>query len=513
MNLKTTTVADVGSTTQRTTWLFSWPLIVGALVYFFLLLRGYGLLRDDDTYLHIATGHWMFQHRFIPTHDPFSHTMPNTPWTAHEWLSQVLLASAHDLGGWTGVVAITALAFAAALALLTRALLKSMEPVHALMFAALPLIMTANHLSARPHILAMPMMMLWAIELVRASESGRAPGLWLLPVMTLWANLHGGFTLGLALAFVFALEALLACKHTPYFASTAKSWALFIALAIVSALITPHGIRGISFTWQLLFEQSYALARISEWQSPNFHIFQPLEIWLLCGLALVIHKGFKLPPIRLLLLLGLLHLALKHVRYIELLGLLAPLFFATPFAAQWRQSMLAQKNVETVDRFFRRLATPAGKGAVMLAFGFLLLLTQWIAHARPPQPPDSSSLVKAIRTVHEAGVEGTVLNYNGWGGYLIYAGIPPFIDGRSDMYKDDFLKEYLEALALTTSDGLEDLLAKYKIKWTLLQPGSPAVALLDHLPGWRRLYADEMAVVHVRTLIDSDTVSRKAIRP
>lgn len=513
MNLKTTTVVDIGTTAQRAPWLFSWPLVVGTLVYFFLILRGYGLLRDDDTYLHIATGQWILQHRAIPTHDPFSHTMPDTPWTAHEWLSQVLLATAQDIGGWTGVVAITALAFAAALALLTRALLKSLEPVHALMFAALALLMTASHLHARPHILAMPLMVLWATGLVHASESGRAPRLWLLPVMTLWANLHGGFTLGLALTFVFALEALLACKHTHNLASTARSWALFILLAITSALITPHGIQGISFTWKFLFEQSYSLARISEWQSPDFHMFQPLEIWLLCGLALVIHKGFKLPSIRLLLLLGLLHLALKHVRNIELLGLLAPLFFATPFAAQWRQSMQAQKNVETIDRFFRKLATSAGKGAVMLAFGFLLLLTQWIAHTRPPQPPDSSSLAKAIRTVHEAGIKGPVLNYNGWGGYLIYAGISPFIDGRSDMYKDDFLKAYLEALALTTSGGLQDLLAKYKIGWTLLQAGSPAVALLDHLPGWHRLYADEMTVVHVRKLIDPDAASSNAIRP
>ena len=209
------------------------------------------------------------------------------------------------------------------------------------------------------------------------------------------------------------------------------------------------------------------------------------------------------------MLLGLLHLALKHARNIELLGLLAPLFFATPFAAQWRQSMQNQQNAETIDRFFRNLAMPAGRWALILAFGFLLLLTQWIAHARPPQPPDSSSLAKAIRTVSEAGIKGPVLNYNGWGGYLIYAGIPPFIDGRSDMYKDDFIREYLEAFSLTKSAGLEDLLAKYKIGWTLLQPGSPAVAMLDHLPNWRRLYADEMAVVHVRTLIDSDAISRK----
>src|SRR5712691_7746984 len=37
-----------------------------------------------------------------------------------------------------------------------------------------------------------------------------------------------------------------------------------------------------------------------------------------------------------------------------------------------------------------------------------------------------------------------------------------------------------------------------RIAWTLLEPSRPAVWLLDRLPGWRRLYADEVAVVHVR---------------
>lgn len=513
MDLQPTTVAGDRTTASPTAWLFSWPLIVGMLVYLFLLVRGKMLLEDGDTYLHIATGHWILQHRAIPAHDPFSHTMPGIPWTAHEWLSEIILATVHDMSGWTGVVAVSALAFASALVLLTRALLRSLEPIYALMFAAFAFALTVNHLLARPHVLAMPLMIIWTFGLVHASESDRAPRLWLLPVMTLWANLHGGFTLGLALACAFALEAVLASRRTRRFASTTRSWAFFIALAVASSLITPHGMQGILFTWQILFKSSYALEFISEWQSPNFQKFQLLEIWLLSGLALVMHKGFKLPPIRLLLLLGLLHLALKHGRNAELLGLLAPLFFATPFAAQWRQTQRTQQDMETADRFFRKLAQPAGRGAILLALGFLVLLPQWIAHARPLQPPDSANAALAIRAVQEAGIKGPVLNDNGWGGYLIYAGIPPFIDGRSDMYGYDFLKEFVEALLLTKSTGLENLLDKYKIEWTLLPPGSPAVALLDHLPEWRRLYADNVAVVHVRTLIGPDAVSRKAIRP
>jgi hypothetical protein len=52
---------------------------------------------------------------------------------------------------------------------------------------------------------------------------------------------------------------------------------------------------------------------------------------------------------------------------------------------------------------------------------------------------------------------------------------------------------------LVAKDGqLPQLLAQYGITWTLLRPSRPAVALLDHLPGWRRLYADDIAVVHLR---------------
>lgn len=82
---------------------------------------------------------------------------------------------------------------------------------------------------------------------------------------------------------------------------------------------------------------------------------------------------------------------------------------------------------------------------------------------------------------------------------MIYSGIPPFIDARSDMYRDAFIKEYVEATELRSSDGLPRLLDKYEVTWTILHPMAAAVALLDRLPGWRRVYADNTAVVHART--------------
>lgn len=499
MNFKTEILTPSGDSAQGGIWLFSWPLIIALLVYSLLMFHGDILLRDADTYWHIATGQWILEHRAIPTLDPFSHTMRGMPWTAHEWLSELILAISHNVGGWTGVIAIPSLAYAATLAILTRVLLKSMEPAHAVLCVAFAIAMTKAHLLARPHVLALPCMMLWTVGLVQGSESGRSPRLWLLPVMTLWANLHGGFTLGLALTFACAIEALFNARHTKSMMITAKSWALFTALAVISSLLTPHGMQGIFFTWQILFEGTYALAHIGEWLSPNFHTLQPVELWLLGLLALVIYHGLKLPPMRLLLLLGLLHLSLKHQRNIDLLGLLVPILVAAPFAVQWREKTQNQQNAETLDRIFRKLAQSAGQAAVVAAFLLTLLLTPWVAHNRAPQPEEAITPHQAIQAVKKAGISGPVFNEYSWGGYLIYLGIPPFIDGRADMYGDVFFKAFVEALLLTKSDSLENLLDKYKIEWTLLTPGSPAVALLDHLPAWRRLYADKVAVVHVRT--------------
>ncbi|WP_137896157.1 hypothetical protein [Ramlibacter sp. 2FC] len=503
MNVKSIFIAGAGNTAGRSAWLFSWPLIVGSLVYLLVFFHWEKLLRDGDTYWHIAAGQWILEHGAVPAKDPFSHTMRGAAWTAHEWLSEVVLALAHAAGGWSAVVALTALAFAVTVALLVRALLQILEPIYALMLAALAVLMTTAHLLARPHILAMPLLLVWTVGLVRASESGRAPSLWLLPVMTLWANMHGGFTLGIALAFAFAFEALLAARREQRAMHAVRSWGGFLMLAVISALLTPHGLGGILFTWEIFTESSYALTRIGEWRSPNFHRFQALELWLLAGLAMVMHQGLRLPPVRLALLLGLIHLALKHARNVELLGLLTPLLFATPFAAQWAAASKARRQQDRVDHMFRRLAGPAGHAALAVGLGLLLGWTLWISRTRPPKPPETAAPILAIQAGRNAAIQGPVLNEYHWGGYLIYMGVPPFIDGRADMYKDAFLKEYLDALGLTTRDGLQDLLEKHRIQWTLLKPGSPPVTLLDHLPDWRRLYADENAVVHVRTQVST----------
>jgi hypothetical protein len=77
---------------------------------------------------------------------------------------------------------------------------------------------------------------------------------------------------------------------------------------------------------------------------------------------------------------------------------------------------------------------------------------------------------------------------------LIFRGIPTFIDGRMSPFGIEFACKYSDATALGAGDELEQLVGAYKVTWTLLRTRSvPALP-----PGWRRIYAEDVAVVHVR---------------
>jgi hypothetical protein len=233
-----------------------------------------------------------------------------------------------------------------------------------------------------------------------------------------------------------------------------------------------------------------------EWQSPNFQEFQPLEIWLLGIIALGFATGAKLPLPRLLLLLALCHMALAHVRHAELLGLVGPLVVAASLGPHIT-SRIRSMPLSALGRGAARIAAPAAASAVMLTLVLALtaslpLLLRPIARADDRVTP-ASALAAAARI----GLDGPVLNSEGFGGYLIFRGIPTFIDGRAELYRDAFLARYLAA-ERGGADALATLLDSYGITWTLLAPQQAATGRLDSLPGWHRVYADDFAVIHAR---------------
>ena len=92
-----------------------------------------------------------------------------------------------------------------------------------------------------------------------------------------------------------------------------------------------------------------------------------------------------------------------------------------------------------------------------------------------------------------------VFNAYQFGGYLISRDIPVFIDGRAELYGETFAMDVFKAVELKKLDTLTRLLDAYKIDATLMVADAPAAQVLDHIKGWKRLYADNIAVIHVRT--------------
>ena len=92
------------------------------------------------------------------------------------------------------------------------------------------------------------------------------------------------------------------------------------------------------------------------------------------------------------------------------------------------------------------------------------------------------------------------MNWYGFGGPLIFHGIPTYVDGRTDQL---FLGGFSTNDNTMRRPGGEKLLlealGRYDIQWTLLPPDDARVHMLDQLTDWKKAYADEFAVIHVRT--------------
>ena len=484
----------------RSAWSLSWPLVLGLLL-FICLANGSGLplLADPDSHWHIAVGNWMLARGAVPTVDPFSFTFAGQPWIAKEWLSQLLMAVAFKLGGWGGVTVLAASTLAASFALMLRLLLRDLRPLPAAVFALAAIAMTLPHFLARPAVLAFPFMLIWMAGLVRAVEERRAPHPLLLLAMLLWANLHGSFALGLLLGGAFAVEALLGARDDKERKALFVGWAKFGVASFLVACLTPYGPESIWVTLRIL-AMGDTLAFISEWKSPDFQKAPLQELVLLIALYAALSRGLKLPLLRLLIVLGLLHLYLRYARNAELLAMLAPLALAPLLARQWpalRPDPAAGRGTSLGEQA-AALALPAGRAAVGVGIACCALISLGLVRYCGIVPPLSTMPSTAMAYVKQAGLGGRVLNHYDFGGYLIHAGVPTFIDGRGELYGRDFVRRYADTIGLRGGEPLEQLLQRNRIDWTFMPPDQPANRLLARLPGWRQAYADEAAVIYVR---------------
>jgi hypothetical protein len=480
VDTETTLSVDPTRSDKLRAWL---PLIFAATAYLTLITRMPSLLRDSDTYWHIVVGQWIIDHRAVPHVDLFSFTMRGAPWITSAWLSEVLYFVAFKLAGWPGPAILAALSASVAVLLLTFLLQKRLPNVPVAILVSAGIAISTFHTLARPHVLVFPLTVLWVNALLQATEERRTPSIACLPLITLWANLHGSFTLGLALIGPFAVEALWTADKSARL-TIAWQWLRFGLLALGASCLTPYGVESILVTFRIL-DLGATLSNIGEWRPLDFGTPNPVTIGLLAGAAYVLYSGLKLPPLRIAVLLALIYQTFAHIRYVDVLALVAPFFIAGPLGQHlsWTPLQQGRKVIPPARKAF-----VAAIAALVIATGVIVAMTD---HAPPRAPRVAVEKLKELKA-------NRVLNEYYFCGYLIFQGIPTFIDSRAELYGSAFITRYLRAIWLEDLADFVRLLDEYKIDATLLFPSTQSVGLLDRLPEWERIYADDVAVVHVR---------------
>jgi len=108
----------------------------------------------------------------------------------------------------------------------------------------------------------------------------------------------------------------------------------------------------------------------------------------------------------------------------------------------------------------------------------------------------------ATAWIRENQPPGSLFNEYNWGGYLLWA-LPEhrvFVDGRTDLYDDAVLREYLDIAS--GAGGCLDRLDAHAVNLVLVEARSGLARVLEASPAWERGFADDQAVVFVRLAPD-----------
>ncbi|MFL6733300.1 MAG: hypothetical protein ACJ8EY_01240 [Sphingomicrobium sp.] len=444
---------------------------------------------DGDVSWHIAAGQWMIEHRQIPTTDPFSYTAFGKPWIAHEWLSEVVMAATFAIAGFGGIAILVALALSVTFLIIGLRLRRWMPPVETCATLMVVALVLYPFTLARPMTLLWPMLALWTESLLRARARGSLPSWWLVPLMTLWINLHASFALGILLAGAFGLEALIDSKER---VRTFVHWALFGIALVGASLLNPHGLTGLLLPLGAFGSSTITLIR--EFNPTDFTTMPFFELAIMLMIGAGLWRGARLPLLRLLVILGMLHLALAHIRHQALFAIIAALVAAPGISRRWIEGKPERNDLLT------DLGVKRGHKWLAICVATVALLT--VSAARlvfPVSLPESDvNPVTAFNHIPPELRKQPVLNEYSLGGPLILRGIKVFMDGRTDVYGD---AHFLNYVAISHGDPNAFALAdrRWHFCWSIFPPGSMlALRHLNRSREWRRIYADKYAVIHVR---------------
>lgn len=457
---------------------------------------------DTDTWWHLRSGEYIVTNRVILMSDPFSLTKAGDAWINHSWGAQIVLYGfAQWLGGNVGLALYTALLATGGMWVVSR-MCEGNAYVRAFALV-LGAAAAAVFWSARPQMMSffLSTVILYVLYLYKRRKVDR---LWLLPVlMILWVNLHGGFAIAFILLFgTIGGEVLgrLFDGKNPDVLTWAQIGKLiaFTVLAALALVVNPNTVQ----MWGYPFRTvgiGVLQAFIQEWASPDFHGREtwPFVFLLLGTLAAVGLGSRRMDWTDLALVGGTAFLSLYAGRNISTFAVVT-----TPVFVRYLQAYLDEKGWRL------RPPRPARGVALVLNYVLLVLVTAgallYIVATLSPRSVDKAQRdylpVEAAEYLTQnvdPATAGPMFNTYNWGGYLMFAApqFPVFVDGRTDLYDDALLTEWLNTLL---ARDWQATFAKWNIRLVVIEKDSALAGVLRAEPGWREVHQDAKAAIFRR---------------
>lgn len=480
---------------QRSRWFIFVLLVALLLLLYIVLLPADRLLLDPDLYWHIATGRRIWEDGSFPQVDEFSHTFRGHPWIARDWLADLIFFGAYSLSGFRGVAMITGGAVALGYALLFLMLARTMRFTVAIGVATVALALSVSHLHARPQIFCDGLMVVWVAALVRAVDTRTLPSLMLLPVITVWANFHPSFLAGLALTIALAAEAVFESPGSERLL-LARRWAVFFVAAVGAACVTPYGARPFLMDFQLIGAHE-AKPYINEWRAVSFETAPTTLIAVLALLFLALLNGVKVRFWRLTILLSVTAYVLTAVRFSFLFNILVPLLLATSLTRQFRFLRLSEQ-IASQPEFFTTTAQ-IGRRSLYGIYGLvaiMILATGLFSDSIKRPRFKEISPAGAVDYILAHNLHGNIYNSYNFGGYLIFRGLPTFIDGRN-VFGAGFMTENWTIVFERPREFI-GYLDKYRVSIGLVAPNSMESQEFRASPDWIGVYSDNVSELFVK---------------
>lgn len=470
-------------------------------VFAFAFLFASRPLSDGDFWWHLKTGEYIVTHHAIPRLDFYSFTNPGKHWVAHEWLSEVIFYVIYSRFGFNTLIFLfTVMTVLAFWIVFRRSQAHPFVKGFAVLLSVWSILPT---IGVRPRAFTLLFAGIYLALLHGFVRERRSKAIWwLVPLMVLWVNLHAGYLIGLVLIGVAIVGVVLDTWSAGEKLSSQwpqlKTLVLVFIACLLAVNINPQGPRIFVFPFEFFLspiQQDWVI----DWLSPDFHQKEllPLAALILLTIAALALSPKRVRPSELLLFLATLYATLKSNRHMAIFALVAG-----PLLAAYAQHWLATTRFGSLSS-----QTPAPANRRRELVMNLILLVPLIAcviklksviYSTPTQDRVGVPL-NAVRYLKENGITGnTFTDPNIWSGYLIWAlpSNPVYIDGRIDMYGDQFVKNYIE---LTT--GLADWkepFDRYRVKAAIVSPKSVLRLQLQESPNWQQLYEDDMALVFQR---------------